>query len=223
MRLENYLNELKSIYGKGLTFIDIDETIYNTFAKIKVMSNGKLIKSLSNQEFNTYELQPDEEFDFSEFRDADLFHDTSIPIEKTVTRIKRMFKNMDYRGSDVILLTARRLFKDMKTFKNRFRKEGIPIDKIYIEFVGDKKTGSISERKKETILSYIEYGIYRRVRLIDDYISNIKSFLSIQHTIPQNILDKVKSNYNISDDDTMPIISFYGLLVKPDGSLKRIK
>jgi hypothetical protein len=70
MKFNSFLNELASQYGKGITFIDIDETIFNTFAKIYVIKDGKVIKKLSNQEFNTYDLQDRESFDFREFRDA---------------------------------------------------------------------------------------------------------------------------------------------------------
>ena len=54
MRLKQHLNELASDFGKGITFIDIDETIFHTFAKIKVFKDGKLKRELDNQEFNTY-------------------------------------------------------------------------------------------------------------------------------------------------------------------------
>jgi hypothetical protein len=37
MKFKNFLNELSSIYGKGITFVDIDETIFRTFAKIYVI------------------------------------------------------------------------------------------------------------------------------------------------------------------------------------------
>ena len=72
MRLKRFVNELSSIYGSGITFIDIDETIFKTFATIKVLKHGQVIKKLTNQEFNTYELQDAESFDFGEFRNAEM-------------------------------------------------------------------------------------------------------------------------------------------------------
>jgi len=47
--------------GKGLTIFDIDETMFITKAKVKVVKNGKVIKKLDNQEFNTYKKKPGEE------------------------------------------------------------------------------------------------------------------------------------------------------------------
>ena len=51
----------------GLTIFDIDDTLFHTTAQIKVMKDGKVVQSLTNQEFNNYKLQPGEEFDFGEF------------------------------------------------------------------------------------------------------------------------------------------------------------
>ena len=100
MRLNNYLLvELASEYGKGITFIDVDETLFHTFAKIFVKDEktGRIIAKLSNQEFNTYKKKPGEVFDFHEFRDAKMFKKTSIPIPKTIKRIKRMLQLRHHR------------------------------------------------------------------------------------------------------------------------------
>lgn len=223
MRLREYLTELASEYGKGITFIDIDETIFNTFAKIYVIKNGKIIKKLSNQEFNTYELQPDEKFDFREFRDANMFRQTSKPVEPTINRIKRMFQNIDRRGSRVVLLTARGAFPDMGTFKRTFKDHGIPIDQIEIVFAGDIKAGSVAAAKKKVIMDFLKTGEYRRVRLIDDDIKNVKFFLSIEHDIPDVVINRVKKRHHIMSPESIPPIQFFGLLVKDNGSLKRIQ
>ena len=62
MRLKGYLTELASEYGKGITFIDIDETIFRTFAMIYVLDkeSKEVVKKLNNQEFNTYKLKYNE-------------------------------------------------------------------------------------------------------------------------------------------------------------------
>jgi len=223
MRLKNYLTELASNYSKGITMVDIDETLFNTFAKIKVIKNGKVIKELDNQEFNTYELKPNESFNFDEFRSAEIFNKTSIPIPQTVNRIKRMIKNIKDRGSKIVFLTARADFDDKEVFLNTFRKHGIPIDQIYVERSGNDITGTVSQRKKKIVLRYLLSGMYRRCRLIDDDLKNLKDFLSIENELPQNIINKIKEIHHISDDETIPVIEFFALLVKKDGSLKRIK
>lgn len=228
MRLNKYLNELSSIYGKGITFIDIDETLYKTFAKIYVVDDitKRVVKKLNNQEFNTYELPPNHSFDFREFRNAKYFRETSIPIEKTMKRLKRMFQNIDRRGSKVILLTARATFNNMHEFEQTFRDHKIPIDNIEVIFVGDrpnKRAVTTSQAKKNEVMKHLKTGEYRRIRLIDDDLKNIKDFLTLEKELPKDVIDNVKQKHNIPEDEDFPVIEFFGLLVKPDGSLKKIK
>jgi hypothetical protein len=120
MRLINYLNERKSKYLYGITFIDVDETIARTFAKILVRDKetGEVLRELDNQQFNSYELKSGEEFDFQQFRSGKKFLETSIPIEKTVKRIKRMIKMIkkNEKKSRIIFLTARSSFPDKENF-----------------------------------------------------------------------------------------------------------
>lgn len=242
MRFSEYVNELASVYGKGITFIDIDETIFRTFAMIYVVDkeSKELLKKLNNQEFNTYKLKDNEEFQFHEFRNAKVFKDTSIPIPKTVKRIKRMFQNIDERGSKVILLTARANFDDKDMFLDKFREIGLPIDKMYVERVGNflekpeiykriiKKMGqpkSTADAKKKVITNYLSTGEYRRVRLIDDDLKNIQDFVGLEKELYKKypeIIRKIKDIHNIPEDEEFPVIQFFGLLVMPNGSLKRI-
>ena len=222
MRLKRFVNELSSQYGKGITFLDIDETIFRTFAKIYVLKHGQVIKKLTNQEFNTYELQDGESFDFGEFRSAEMFNKTSIPIPKTINRIKRIFKNIDRRGSKVVFLTARADFDDKEPFLDKFRSHGIPIDNIYVERAGNSETGTTSQRKEAIVMKYLNTGLYRRVRLIDDDMANIKGFLSIEKRLPDSLINKVKKIHGIEGEESLPPIEFFGLFVKPNGSLKRI-
>jgi anion-transporting ArsA/GET3 family ATPase len=242
MRFNNYINELSSNYGKGITFIDIDETIFRTFALIYVLDKNtkEIINKLTNQEFNTYKLKDNEEFDFREFRSADLFNKTSLPIDSTIKRIKRMFTNIDHRGSKVVLLTARTDFDNKDKFLDTFKKYGIPIDSIYVERVGNfltrpeiykriiKMQGmptNTAEQKEKVILDYLMTGEYRRVRLIDDDMRNIKNFVKFGSSFEKKnpeIIKKIKEIHNIPEDEKFPVIQFFGLLVQENGSLKSV-
>lgn len=224
MRLKDFiLDELKSSWGQGITFIDIDETIFKTKAMIYVVKDGKIIKKLTNQEFNTYKIKDGEDFDFREFEDAELFKKTSIPIPKVVERIKRMFRNIDIRGSRVVLLTARADFNDKDVFLSTFSEVGIPINHIYVERAGNLSGGTVSELKKRIILKYIKDGDYRRVRLIDDDTKNLKDFLSLRTTLDQSIIDKVKKKHGIEGEESVAPIEFYALqVVDGEGKLKRV-
>jgi len=225
MKLKNYLNEIKSIYGAGISFIDLDECLFRTFAKIYVIDDetGKIIKKLDNQEFNTYELQPGNHYDFNEFTNAEMFKKTSIPIPKTIDRIKRMFKNIDKRKSKVVFLTARSDFDNKEEFLQTFRDYGIPIDNIYVERAGNIRTGTVASNKKNIIMNYLSTGKYRRCRMVDDDMKNIKTFLKIEGELPESLINKIKKIHNIKEEESIPPIEFFGLLVKENGSLVRIK
>jgi len=219
------LTELASDYGAGITFIDIDETTFHTHAKIDVVDNitGKVIKKLDNQQYNTFVLPKGTHYEYSEFRNAKLFKNTAVPIMPTIKRIKRMFKNIGRRDSKVVFLTARAEFDDPDIFLSTFRQYGIPIDMIDVQLAGNIQTGTVASAKKKIITQYLNTGLYRRVRMLDDDMGNIKMFIDYSQNIPEVIINKVKKKYNIPDDEEMPVIQFYALLVNPDGSLKRIK
>lgn len=225
-KFKDYLNERKSKYGSGITFVDIDEVVFNTFAKIIVKDKvtGAEIRELDNQEFNSYKLLPNEEYDFGQFRDAKFFLKTSIPIDKTVKRIQKMIDRIETfeKPSRIVFLTARADFDNKEDVIKTFEKHGIKIKKptTYIERAGNLKTGTIDEKKKKIILDYLKTGEYRRVRLLDDHIPNLKALIDIERNLPKDIENKVRLNYNIPPGEKA--IEFFALHVKSDGSLKRI-
>jgi FMN phosphatase YigB (HAD superfamily) len=67
---DSFLYESKSKDLGGLTIFDIDDTLFHTTAQIAVMKDGKKIKDLTNQEYNTYKLKQGESYDYSQFRDS---------------------------------------------------------------------------------------------------------------------------------------------------------
>jgi len=173
--------------GHGITFFDIDETIFHTFAEIWVWKNGSVIKKLDNQEYNTYKLKEGESFDFREFKDAERFARTSRIIVPTLKKIKAMAKNAFRTGSTLAILTARGTFPDMATFKHKFERYGIPIEKMDIYFAGDISADAVSTAaaKKQIVLDCLSNGEYKRARLIDDNVENLGAFLSIAKEMPE--------------------------------------
>ena len=211
------------VYGLGITFIDIDETIFKTFAKIHILKNNKIIKKLSNQEFNKYKLQKDERYDFKEFKDGKLFLETSIPIKQTVELIKIISHKIlsAESKSKIIFLTARSDFKNKEEFLEAFRKQDIDIDNkelMYVERSGNIKEGSISEKKEKIILKYLETGKYRRCRIIDDCEENINVLKKISENISKKIIKKIIELNNIKENEI--IIEFWGFLVDETGKIK---
>tara|TARA_Y100000022_G_scaffold139908_1_gene121794 strand:+ start:510 stop:1115 length:606 start_codon:yes stop_codon:yes gene_type:complete len=194
---------LEEAAGKGLTMFDVDETMFITKAKVHVVKNGKIIKKLDNQQFNTYKKKPGEEFDFGEFKNAQVFNKTSTPIARMIDKVKAILKNATKAGSKVIIVTARPNFDNKKIFLDTFRNQGIDIDKIYVERAGNLGGGPAAENKKVIFRKYLDQKIYKRIRLFDDAMSNLKAFLSLQKDYPS--------------------VSFEAFLAKPNGSVSRVR
>lgn len=228
MRLNNYLTEFaKERYGAGITFIDIDETVFRTFAKILVIKDGKTVRELDNQEFNAYELKDGESYDFHQFKDAKLFNQTSLPIPQTVGRIKKMLAHIKASDSNskIVFLTARTSFDDKNEFLRTFEKHGIKMDRptVYVERTGDMKSGTVEQKKKKVMMKYLKTGEFRRVRLLDDFMPNLKALKEIEQELPKDIEDKVIKKHNLDmSKEKIPAISFYALHVQPDGSLRQV-
>ena len=201
--MKNFITYLEEAQGKGLTIFDIDETMFITKAKVKVVKDGKIIKKLDNQEFNTYKKKPGEDYDFGEFKNAEVFNRTSTPIARMINKVKVILKNATKAGSRVIIVTARPNFDNKKTFLDTFRKQGIDIDKIYVERAGNLGGGPAAENKRVIFKKYLNQKIYKRVRLFDDAKSNLKVFLSLQKDYPD--------------------VSFEAFLAKPNGSVSRVR
>ena len=115
----NFKTYLEEAAGKGLTIFDIDETMFITKAKVHVVKNGKIVKKLDNQEFNTYKKKPGEDYDFGEFKNAEVFKRTSTPIARMINKVRVILKNATKAGSKVIIVTARPNFDNKKTDLNQ--------------------------------------------------------------------------------------------------------
>ena len=200
VRFKTFLEEAA---GKGLTMFDVDETMFITKAKVKVVKDGKVIKKLDNQQFNTYKKKAGEEFDFGEFKNAKVFNKTSTPIARMIDKVKVILRNATRKGSRVIIVTARPNFDNKKLFLDTFRNQGIDIDKIYVERAGNLGSGPAADNKKVIFRKYLDQKIYKRIRLFDDARSNLKAFLSLQKDYPD--------------------VSFEAFLAKPNGSVSRVR
>jgi hypothetical protein len=198
---KSFITEAKG--GIGLTVFDIDDTLFRTFASIKVVKDDKTVKSLSNQEYNVYKLKDGETFDFGEFRNAENFRKTSIPITKMINKAKAIISNAEAAGSKVIIMTARADFDDKKIFLQTFKDHGLNLDNVYIERAGNLGDKNSSAKNKRFIFhKYLRGGKYARVRFFDDALSNINMFKSLQKQYP--------------------LIKFEAYLVQSDGSIKKM-
>jgi phosphoserine phosphatase len=188
--------------GKGLTIFDIDETLFQTKARVKIMKDGKVVRTLDNQEYNTYKLKDGESYDYGEFRSAEVFQNTSVPISKMIQKAKAIIRNATEAGSRVIIVTARADFDDKKKFLDTFRKHGIDIDKVYVERAGNLGLGSSAKNKRFIFHKYLRGGKYERVRFFDDAMSNITMFKAMAKKYPD--------------------VSFEAYHVDHDGSVRKV-
>jgi len=194
----------KEFVGSGtLTIFDIDETLFHTKAKVAVMHDGKVVRMLDNQEFNTYKLKDGESFDFKEFKSAEVFRRTSTPIVRMVDKAKAIVKAKSNPHSRAIIVTARADFDDKEMFLQTFRDHGIDIDQMHVERAGNLGISSPAEAKKVVFRKYLNTKNYIKTRLYDDAISNLKAFLELQSEYPD--------------------VTFEAWFVKSDGSVTRIK
>ena len=175
--------------GKGITFVDIDDTLLYTTAFIDVIGpDGKVKRSLSNTEFNNYILKPDEEFGFGQFKSSQILHDTSKPNKKMIAKINGMLDYIEQKGhgSEVHILTARAPMDDNDLVMKTFAKHGLRADKLKgVIMTGDTGLGVPHVAKKKVIRSYLQSGNYNRVRLFDDSKKNLDAFLELESEFPE--------------------------------------
>ena len=191
--------------SKGsLNIFDIDDTLFHTTAQITVKKDGKVVQKLTNAEYNTYRLKAGESFDYSEFKDASKFYKESRPITRMINKAKSIINNMKNPLSRTIIITARANFDNRDKFLATFRKYGFPIDKVYVERAGNMTDIDLPAEKKAVIISkYLKGGEYKKVRLFDDSMSNLRTFL------------RLKTQF--------PTVKFEAYYANPDGSVKTVR
>lgn len=205
LNFKEYLKEQQNYKDGGLTVFDIDDTLFHTTAKIAVKKDGKVIKSLTNQEFNTYKLAPGEEFDFTEFKDSEKFYKESTPIKKMLDTAKAIIRRVENKpNSQVVVITARNDFNDKNLFLKTFKKHGLNIDKIRVERAGKINDIGTPDLKKYVIIyNMLKTKQFSRVRLFDDSMANLKAFLKLQKEFP--------------------MVKFDAFFAKPDGTVKTVR
>lgn len=189
-------------HSKGLHVFDVDDTLFHTTAKIRVMKGKKQVDSLSNSQYNTHKLPDGHHYDYSEFRSAEKFDTESKPNQRMIQKMKSLHTKTKAGGGKVIINTARSDFDNKDRFLGAFRKHGVDIDDIHVHRAGNMKgEGTVAEKKTSIIRNQIDKGNYSHVSLYDDSEHNLQHFL------------KLKDEY--------PHIKFNAHHVKPDGKSKR--
>jgi len=197
----SFIQEQSNV-GSGLHVFDVDDTLFRTTAKVRVMKDGQVVDTLSNAEYNTHTLPEGHEYDYSEFRSAEKFDTESEPIKRMLEKMRRLHDRAKETGGRVIINTARADFDDKDRFLDAFRKQNVDIDNIHVHRAGNiKGEGTVAQKKTDIIRQQLSNGNFSHVSLHDDSEENLNHFLSLQ--------------------DEFPNIRFIANQVKPDGKSKR--
>ncbi len=151
---------------------DLDETLVKTSAKVRVLKNGRTIRTLTPEEFNYYVKAPDEDLDLSEFKDPRIIYQARPykmwpALQNISTAIKQ-----GRSSSAIFILTARSsvMKPAIWTF---FQRRGIDIPEENIYTIGDDKGKiNISEEKKNVLRRIGE--AYDDITFFDDNPENIR-------------------------------------------------
>ena len=174
---DEFINEFM-IHGKHadkVLVFDIDDTLIKSNAKVFVKKNGKIVKRLDTQEYNTYVLRHGETFAYDEFKDLDKMLNAEItPYFKTM---EREYK----RGVHISILTARAGKKLIHDFF--IKKSGIDIHPDLIFTIGDDMSNlSVAEKKAKCIRTLVQYG-YTTLIFFDDNVDNLTEVKSMGHKL----------------------------------------
>ena len=206
--LEHMLELDEAARKSSLHVFDIDDTLFHTHAKIHVKNpQGRVVQRLSNSEFNDHTLQPGHSYDFSEFRDAQRFADTSQPIPRMLAKMKAIHRHVvQVPNSRVIMNTARADFDNKEKFLDTFRRYGVAVDHpekpIHAHRAGNEPGNALPAVKKNMVLRrYLDRHPYGSVHMYDDSRTNLQHFLRLGKEYPNT--------------------KFHAWHAQPDGSLKK--
>jgi putative chitinase len=169
------------IQPRKLVVFDIDDTLVNTQTKVHVIKDDEVIKSLNSHDFTHYKLQPGEEFDFGDFRNAREFFEKSKPIIPMMNQLKRDINT----GNKVVMVTARADFDDKELFLDTFRKYGVDMNKVHVYRAGNLQGGTTEERKKLIIKNLLDKNNYSKAIMYDDAKPNLHTFIELKKDHPR--------------------------------------
>jgi len=158
---------------------DVDETLVGhgkkgkTNVKVHVNdSSGKRVQSLSNQEFNTHKLPKGHSYDFSEFRSAKKFGETSSANKKVIKDVKRK----QARGQNVHIITARAKFDKPSEFQGHLKKHGVDVPLNKIHYTGGMKGSDIGKKKVDVAKGVAKQSGAKKIHMYDDAAKVHKAF-----------------------------------------------
>lgn len=177
------MKSFRSYLSENIHYFDVDDTLMHTSgSNVRVHvkdKTGKTVRSLDSSQYNNDKLQPDESYDYSEFKSAQKFAQGAKPISKMLSKMKAIHKN----GGKVEILTARSDFDDKKKFADKWKSYGVDINQIHVRRAGNI-SGKPAEAKAKIISDAINKNGHKKVELYDDSIDNINAMLALKKQHP---------------------------------------
>ena len=161
----------KYVTRKAYIF-DLDDTLIKTDAKTKVYKKGKFVRFLTPADFNTFNKQPDEELDLSDFKDPKfIINARKFKMWPALYNIS-MAVQQGKSQSDIYILTARSAHVKT-TIHSFFEKNNVRIPLDNIITIGDDAGLIHIPTVKREILRDLK-SRYDEVTFFDDSPENIK-------------------------------------------------
>lgn len=174
---------------------DLDDTIFwyphDDCAMVHLVTDeGEFIRKLTPHEYATYKRQPNEQYNYVEFRDSRLLMRTARPIKKI---IDTMIKLVD-AGKLVNILTARHEFDDWDRVARTIQLYGVDMSKVQIHSAG--KLGipgdTTATAKKRKFVELCKVHQPDVIKFWDDSVDNIDTFLTLGYDHPELGLKKLE-------------------------------
>lgn len=178
-----------------LAFIDLDMTLFFTKGNLYIKKDGKRIKTLTQDEYNSYVREPGEEYDFHDFKSAEVLVKTAIPNQPMIDKAIQLYKD----GWEVAILTARGDLDDKNIVVDFFNSYGLEVghyedNKIHVIRSGNDQYhihGASPQRKRFVIESILaNRPDVTEIVMYDDYDENLIEFKKIDFNSKAYLVNK---------------------------------
>ena len=162
----------RRVPAKAYVF-DFDDTLVKTDAKVHIYKDGRRIKSLTPEEFNTYNLQPGETQNMEDFTDPRIIMKARKfkmwPALENISNARKMGRS----SSDIFILTARSP-KAQLPIHNFLTSEGIdiPLENVITVGFDDGRPHDIALAKEDALRDLKDQ--YADIMFYDDSEDNVE-------------------------------------------------
>jgi phosphoglycolate phosphatase-like HAD superfamily hydrolase len=181
---------LKGQEKDRVVVFDLDDTLVKTDAKIKIVNahTGKVIKTMTPEEFNFYVASPGKFLSFEEFDDPEILRQG-----KFISAVIKKLLSYHRRRIPVAIVTAR---SNTKLIRDFFSGRGINIHPDLVIAVSDPAqglSGTIAEKKLEALKRLRKYGL-EHFTFFDDNEDNLRLAKELEKTGASVELIKVEDS-----------------------------